>query len=509
MNKILKEKLNEALTSVLPITLIVILLSVTITPMPIGTIALFLVGAVMLIVGMAFFQLGTDVSMTPMGEGIGAELPKTKNLLLISLITLVIGILITIAEPDLQVLAEQVPSIPNMMLILTVAVGVGLFFVVAVLRTVLKIRLSALLIVFYICVFILSIFVPDNFVSVAFDSGGVTTGPITVPFIMALGVGLASIRGDRDAQDDSFGMVALCSIGPILAVLLLGIFYQDGDPNYTAVSVPDIDTTRELAAMFVHDLPEYIREVVTALVPIILFCVVFQLISWRFHRLQLQKIGVGFIYTFIGLAIFLTGVNVGFMPAGHYLGQQLATSGHSWILVPLGLLIGFFLVIAEPAVHVLNRQVETITNGGISQRAMMLSLSIGVACSVGLAMLRVLTGLSIYWLLVPGYLIALVLTFFVPKIFTGIAFDSGGVASGPMTTTFLLPFAMGACEALGGNVLTDAFGVVAMVAMTPLLTIQVLGLIYKHKEKAAPAALAQPDEDEDEIIVLEEDEGND
>ena len=509
MNKILKEKLNEALTSVLPITLIVILLSVTITPMPIGTIALFLVGAVMLIVGMAFFQLGTDVSMTPMGEGIGAELPKTKNLLLISLITLVIGILITIAEPDLQVLAEQVPSIPNMMLILTVAVGVGLFFVVAVLRTVLKIRLSALLIVFYICVFILSIFVPDNFVSVAFDSGGVTTGPITVPFIMALGVGLASIRGDRDAQDDSFGMVALCSIGPILAVLLLGIFYQDGDPNYTAVSVPDIDTTRELAAMFVHDLPEYIREVVTALVPIILFCVVFQLISRRFHRLQLQKIGVGFIYTFIGLAIFLTGVNVGFMPAGHYLGQQLATSGHSWILVPLGLLIGFFLVIAEPAVHVLNRQVETITNGGISQRAMMLSLSIGVACSVGLAMLRVLTGLSIYWLLVPGYLIALVLTFFVPKIFTGIAFDSGGVASGPMTTTFLLPFAMGACEALGGNVLTDAFGVVAMVAMTPLLTIQVLGLIYKHKEKAAPVALAQPDEDEDEIIVLEEDEGND
>ena len=509
MNKILKEKLNEALTSVLPITLIVILLSVTITPMPIGTIALFLVGAVMLIVGMAFFQLGTDVSMTPMGEGIGEKKKKTKNLLLISLITLVIGILITIAEPDLQVLAEQVPSIPNMMLILTVAVGVGLFFVVAVLRTVLKIRLSALLIVFYICVFILSIFVPDNFVSVAFDSGGVTTGPITVPFIMALGVGLASIRGDRDAQDDSFGMVALCSIGPILAVLLLGIFYQDGDPNYTAVSVPDIDTTRELAAMFVHDLPEYIREVVTALVPIILFCVVFQLISRRFHRLQLQKIGVGFIYTFIGLAIFLTGVNVGFMPAGHYLGQQLATSGHSWILVPLGLLIGFFLVIAEPAVHVLNRQVETITNGGISQRAMMLSLSIGVACSVGLAMLRVLTGLSIYWLLVPGYLIALVLTFFVPKIFTGIAFDSGGVASGPMTTTFLLPFAMGACEALGGNVLTDAFGVVAMVAMTPLLTIQVLGLIYKHKEKAAPAALAQPDEDEDEIIVLEEDEGND
>lgn len=198
-------------------------------------------------------------------------------------------------------------------------------------------------------------------------------------------------------------------------------------------------------------LPDYIREVVSALLPVIAFCAIFQLIFKRFHKIQLQKIGIGFLYTFVGLALFLTGVNVGFMPAGHYLGQQLALSGKSWILIPLGMLIGYFLVTAEPAVHVLNRQVETITNGGISQRAMMLSLSIGVACSVGLAMMRVLTGISIYYILIPGYLIALTLTFFVPKIFTGIAFDSGGVASGPMTTTFLLPFSMGACEALGGN----------------------------------------------------------
>lgn len=508
MNKILKEKIQEALSSVIPITLIVLLLSVTITPMPVGTLVMFLTGAVLLIIGMAFFQLGTDVSMTPMGEGIGAQLPRTKNLFAVIGITLLIGILITIAEPDLQVLAEQVPSIPNAILIWTVAIGVGLFFVIAVLRTVFKIRLSMLLIAFYIVVFVLSIFVPNEFVSVAFDSGGVTTGPITVPFIMAMGVGLASIRGDRDAQDDSFGLVALCSIGPILAVLLLGIFHRGGDPSYTPVSVPEVSDTQELALLFVHDLPEYIREVVSALVPIIVFCVVFQLVFRRFQRIQLEKIGIGFIYTFIGLALFLTGVNVGFMPAGHYLGQQLAESGHSWILVPLGMLIGYFLVTAEPAVHVLNRQVETITNGGISQRAMMLSLSIGVACSVGMAMLRVLTGISIYWILVPGYLLALVMTFFVPKIFTGIAFDSGGVASGPMTTTFLLPFAMGACEALGGNVLTDAFGIVAMVAMTPLLTIQALGLIYKHRQKAQDAAelITAADEDEDEIIVIEEDE---
>lgn len=383
MNKILREKIQEALSSVLPITLIVLVLSMTITPMPVGTLVLFLAGAVLLIVGMAFFSLGTDVSMTPMGEGIGAQLPKTKNLAVVIAITLLIGILITIAEPDLQVLAGQVPSIPNSMLIWTVAVGVGLFFVLALLRTIFKIRLSLLLILFYIAVFIFSAFVPNEFVSVAFDSGGVTTGPITVPFIMALGVGLASIRGDSGAQDDSFGLVALCSIGPVLAVLLLGIFYSGGDAGYTQIAVPELEDTRQVAAEFVHALPDYIREVVSALLPVIAFCAIFQLIFKRFHKIQLQKIGIGFLYTFVGLALFLTGVNVGFMPAGHYLGQQLALSGKSWILIPLGMLIGYFLVTAEPAVHVLNRQVETITNGGISQRAMMLSLSIGVACSVG------------------------------------------------------------------------------------------------------------------------------
>lgn len=504
MNKILKEKAMEALSSVLPITLIVLLLSITIAPLPVGTLVLYLTGAVLLIIGMAFFSLGTDVAMTPMGEGIGAQLPHTKRLSVLIVVTLLIGILITIAEPDLQVLAEQVPSIPNAVLIWTVAGGVGLFFVLAMLRTLFRIPLSALLIVFYIGVFVLSAFVPNEFVAVAFDSGGVTTGPITVPFIMALGIGLASIRGDRGAQDDSFGLVALCSIGPVLAVLLLGIFYKGSGTGYTSVTLHDVQNTREVAALFAQSLPEYVSEVISALVPIMLFCAVFQLVSRRFHRMQLKKIGVGFGYTFIGLALFLTGVNGGFMPAGHYLGQQLAQSGHSWLLVPLGMVIGYFLVTAEPAVHVLNRQVETITNGAVSQRAMMTSLSIGVACSVGLAMLRVLTGISVYWMLIPGYLAALVLTFFVPKLFTGIAFDSGGVASGPMTSTFLLPFAMGACEAMGGNVLTDAFGIVAMVAMTPLLTIQILGLLYQRKKRLDDAAEQMDTPDEDEVIVLEE-----
>ena len=504
MNKILREKLQEALTSVLPITFIVLLLSVTITPMPLGTLVLFLVGAILLIVGMAFFSLGTDVSMIPMGDGIGAQLPKTKNIWVICGITLVIGILITMAEPDLQVLAGQVPSIPNMTLILTVSIGVGVFFVVAMLRTLFKISLSKLLIIFYGAVLILSIFVPNEFVSVAFDSGGVTTGPITVPFIMALGIGVASIRGDRDAQNDSFGLVALCSIGPILAVLILGICYGGSDASYTPISSPEVSDTRQVALLFASHLPAYVKEVVSALVPIILFCGIFQLVFRRFHKRQLEKIGIGFVYTFIGLALFLTGVNVGFMPAGHFIGSQLAASEQRWLLIPLGMVIGYFIVIAEPAVHVLNKQVETITNNGISQRAMMLSLSIGVALSLGLSMVRVLTGISIYWLLVPGYGAALALTFLVPRIFTGIAFDSGGVASGPMTTTFLLPFAMGACESAGGNILTDAFGIVSMVAMTPLITIQGLGLIYKHRQKPEEEVLLSDFDSDDEIIELKE-----
>ena len=506
MNHVLREKVREALSSVLPITFIILLLSVTICPMPLDMLVLFLVGTVLLILGTGLFSLGTDLAMTPMGEGIGAQLPKTKNVWLVCGVTFLIGLLITMAEPDLVVLAGQVPSIPSSTLILTVAIGVGSFFVIAILRTLFQIALSKLLVFFYGAVFLLSAFVPGEFVSVAFDSGGVTTGPITVPFIMALGVGVASIRCDRGSQDDSFGLVALCSIGPILAVLVLGICFSTSDPSYTPITLPDVGNTREVALAFTASLPHYIKEVISALIPILLFCAIFQLAFHRFTRHQLSKIGVGFLYTFTGLATFLTGVNVGFMPAGHYLGQQLAAMEQNWLIIPLSMVIGYFIVTAEPAVQVLNKQVAAITNGGISQKAMMLSLSLGVATSLGLSMLRVLTGISIYWLIIPGYIVALGLTFFVPKMFTGIAFDSGGVASGPLTTTFLLPFAMGACEAVGGNILTDAFGIVSMVAMTPLITIQLLGLVYKLRtagKQETPVPVPVEDEDDDIIEIKE------
>jgi len=505
MNQKLREKTREAFSSVIPITLIVFLLSITIVPLQTNIIMMFLFGSVFLIIGMGFFSLGADMAMMPMGENIGVSLTKSKKLWLIVAVYFIMGLIITIAEPDLQVLANQVPSIPNMVLIITVACGVGIFLVIAVLRILFKIKLAHLLIGFYILIFAIAAVAPENFIPVAFDSGGVTTGPITVPFIMAIGVGLASIRGDKDSQDDSFGLVALCSIGPILAVLILGICYNPQDATYTHVYIENIETMQDVVHAFMVELPEYLKEVGLAVAPIILFFIIYQIISRRFRKKSLVKVCIGFLYTLIGLVLFLTGVNVGFIPVGHLLGSELAATSHPWILIPIGIVIGYYIVAAEPAVHVLNKQVAEVTGGAISQKAMGYSLSIGVAASLALSMIRILTGISIFWFLIPGYLLALGLTFVVPKIFTGIAFDSGGVASGPMTSTFLLPFAMGACESLGGNVLTDAFGVIAMVAMTPLITIQIMGLIYKYKMKAASAIKSIDTDNEDDIIEYSDD----
>ena len=408
---------------------------------------------------------------------------KAKKKAIPLAVCFVLGVVITIAEPDLTVLAEQVSSIPNMVLILTVAVGVGLFLMLSQFRIQKQIPLSYLLVFFYVIIFILAFIIPKNFVPVSFDSGGVTTGPITVPFIMALGIGMASIRSDKNSSTDSFGLTALCSVGPILAVMILGICYKPEDAVYTPVSLIELDTTKEVARDFLRALPIYAEEVAVAIVPIVIMFLIFQAISKRFHRHQILRIALGLIYTYVGLVMFLTGVNVGFMPAGQFIGQSVAGGSTPFLLIPIGALIGYFIVKAEPAVRVLTKQVEEITNGSISQKSMGTALSIGIAVSVGLAMLRILTALNIMYFLVPGYAISLIMTFFVPQIFTGIAFDSGGVASGPMTTTFLLPLAMGACEAAGGNILTDAFGIVAMVAMTPLLTIQLLGLYSKLKKK--------------------------
>ena len=503
---ILLEKLKESLSSVLPITGIVFLLCFTIVPVPTDILMAFVVGAVMLILGMGLFTLGTDLAMTPIGEQVGSAITRSRKVWFIVFVCFVVGVIITIAEPDLQVLANQVPNIPTNTIVLTVAIGVGLFLVIAMLRIIFNIQLRYLLIGFYAVVFILAQLVPQEFLAVAFDSGGVTTGPMTVPFIMALGVGAAAIRTDRNAENDSFGLVALCSIGPILSVLILGMIFRPeaSEGAYTPITIPIFADSQDLWHYFQDALPTYIEEVALALLPIIVFFLLFQITVIRMKKAPLIRISIGLVYTFLGLILFLTGVNVGFMPMGNYIGQQLGGLHFNWILIPIGMLIGYFIVAAEPAVHVLNKQVYQLTSGLIPPKAMSISLSIGVCISVGLGMFRILADIPIIVFLLPGYLIAIVLSFFVSPMFTAIAFDSGGVASGPMTATFLLPLSMGACAALGRNIVISAFGIVAMVAMTPLITIQILGVLFRIRQEKAQKEAEKAPYTPEELIELDD-----
>ncbi|MDO4547167.1 MAG: DUF1538 domain-containing protein [Clostridia bacterium] len=483
----------------MPIAVIVFIICFFIVPVPNSALLAFVVSVLFVVLGMALFTLGTDVAMTPIGEYVGQAITHSRKLWIIVLIGFAVGVMITISEPDLQVLAEQVPGVPNMILIMAVAIGVGLFLVVALLRILFAIRISILLAAFYVAVFVLAQYVPENFLAVAFDSGGVTTGPMTVPFILALGVGVASIRNDSNSENDSFGLVALCSIGPILAVMILSLIYRPETTTASTTMVASTQDSLELWEMFISHMPEYLRDVAIALLPIAGLFALLQFISIKLPFRAAMRIAIGLIYTYLGLVFFLLGVNVGFMPVGNYIGSLLGELDCNWILVPVGMIIGYFVVSAEPAVHVLSKQVYDITSGAIPAKALKLSLSIGVCVSVGLAMIRVLTGISIMSLLIPGYVLALALMIFSPPIFTSIAFDSGGVASGPMTATFLLPLAMGACSAVGGDIAADAFGVVAMVAMTPLITIQILGIVYRLRTGTKQLAVPEPD---DEIIEV-------
>lgn len=500
--RVLAEKLKEAAASVLPVTAIVAVLCLALVRVDVGLMLSFLLGSGLLILGMGLFTLGAELSMSRIGNLIGAKMTKSRKLWFILAVSFLLGVAITMAEPDLQVLATNVPAIDKTVLIVTVSVGVGLFLMLCMVRILFSVSLRLLLIVFYALLFLGAFLSDAGFLSVAFDSGGVTTGPMTVPFIMALGVGVASIRSDENAKADSFGLVALCSIGPVMAVMLLGAIYPTDTQADVNMVIGGFETTVELGGAYLRSLPTYMLEVAMALLPIFVFFLLFQVFSLRLRRLPLTKIVMGVGYTFLGLVLFLTGVNVGFSPLGYVLGKELVTSGLSALLIPLAMLMGWFIIDAEPAVHILNKQVEELTSGAISAKAMGLSLSVAVALANGLAMVRVLTGLPILYFLLPGYAVALGLSFFVPRTFTAIAFDSGGVASGPLTATFMLPLAMGACTALGGNVMTDAFGLVALVAMMPLITVQVTGGIYVLKSRTKTDAPVLPSFGENEIIEL-------
>ncbi len=489
--------MRESLVSVLPILIIVAILCLAVTPIQPSLLLAFLIGALLIIVGMGLFTQGAESSMTVIGNRIGASLTRSKKLWLILIVSFVLGLAVTISEPDLQVLAETVPHIDNMVLILTVGIGVGFFLMVCMLRIFLGVKLKWLLIAFYGAVFILAAFADPDYLCIAFDAGGVTTGPMTVPFILALGVGVANMRSDRDAGADSFGLVALCSIGPILFVLILGFLFPNAD-GVTSVTTVDWSSTTEIGYAYLGALPHYMKETAVALAPIIVIFLVFQIFVFKMKARPFMKICSGLVFTYVGLVMFLTGVNVGFSALGAVLGESLFEGPMRFILIPLAMCLGWFIISAEPAVYVLEKQIESVSSGAIPGKAIKYSLSIAIAIAMGIAMLRVLTGISIMWFVIPGYAIALILSFFVPDIYTAIAFDSGGVASGPMTATFMLQFLIGVCTAAGGNVLTDAFGIVATVAMMPLISIQIVGFIYGRKKKTETVPVIA----DDEIIEL-------
>lgn len=486
--KHLSEKIKEALLSALPITAIVYLLALTpLVDLNRAELITFTIGALLLVVGLGLFSLGADLAMTPMGTHVGAGLSKQRKLGLLLIACFVLGMLITIAEPDLQVLANQVRTVMNgTVLIYAVGAGVGLFLVVAVLRIVFKKPLSGILTICYMLLFQLALMLVvsgnESLLPLAFDSGGVTTGPITVPFIMALGVGISSVLGDRHSQENSFGLVALCSVGPVLAVLLLGIF----STNELTYTVPDYTVSSDILGSFLQTMLHTAGEVALALGLILAFFLIAQAAFLKLPRKRLTKIFIGVIYTYVGLVLFLTGVNVGFMPIGYKLGTELAAA-HPALLVGLGLLMGVLVVLAEPAIHVLTVQVEEVTGGYITKTSMIVGLCCGVGAAIALSMIRIVFDFSLVYYLIPGYFLSLALSLFVPPVYTAIAFDSGGTASGPMTSGFILPFSIGVCVALQGGdaVLRDAFGVVAVVAMTPLITIQLLGFRAIVSEKIA------------------------
>ena len=502
---VLLKKIKEALVSVLPVAAIVCLLNLTplvhFTGLEIGV---FLVSAVFLILGIGLFSMGADMAMTPMGEYTGAGLTKSKKLLLLVSVCFLMGLLITVAEPDLTVLAGQVKDVLNStLLIICVGVGVGMFLVLSVLKMVFHKPLSSMLLYFYMILVALAAFVlaaeNGEFLPMSFDSGGVTTGPITVPFIMALGVGIAASIGGKDVSENSFGLIAMCSVGPILAVMLLGAT-ADGEITY---QVPDYAIENGLGLALVEKILHTLKEVGIALGLIVTFFVILQITVLKLPRRKLGQIAVGIAYTFFGLVIFLTAVSVGFMPIGYKLGCELANL-HPAILVTAGFILGMVVVLAEPAVHVLNKQVEDITSGSVSKTSMMVALSLGVGVSLALSMLRIIFDFSILYYVIPGYLLSLGLSFFVPGIYTAIAFDSGGVASGPLTSGFILPLAIGACCILQGEgkVLADGFGIVAMVAMTPLITIQLLGFrAVVHKKVRDRIAMKRILSADDEQII--------
>lgn len=499
-------KIKESCMSVLPIALIILLLSFTLCPLPNGIFLAFVTGTCLLIVGLGLFSLGAELSMERIGGHIGANLTRSRNIPIIAIISLIVGVLITISEPDLHVLAGYTGE-QKFSFILAVAAGLGFFLVVAVMRIIFGVKFKYILVGGYgiiVVLAIISYIIDPKFLAIAFDAGGVTTGAMSVPFVMSIGAGIAAISSQSE-DDSAFGLMSICSIGPIISVLVMGLAGGFKNIFYTPHTVPGFEDSQEMGLAFISAIPSLVCDVLMGLLPIIAFFLIYQFFTVRVHKREMAQISIGAGYVFVGMVLFLAGVNVGFMPVGSYLGASFGEMGKfSWIVIPVGFIIGFCMTYAEPAVGVLNKQVEDATSGAIPPKVIPMAMALGVAAASGIAMLRALTGISILPFLVIGYIAAVAISFYCPGLFTSIAFDAGGVASGVMAATFMLPLAIGICEARGAadSVMIDAFGTIALIAMAPPISIQIAGVMYKLKLKRTETAEATRESD-GEIVELD------
>ena len=482
---VLLGKFKEVLFAVLPITVIVYILNFTLTPLDKPSSIRFFIGAVLIIIGLSIFLFGVDIGISPIGDLIGTGLAKTNKVWIIVISGLFLGFFISVAEPDLQILAGQVDMVTSGMvsklsILIIVSIGIAVMMTLGILRILYNFPLYKLLTLIYLFIFILALFTSREFLAISFDASGATTGAMTVPFILALSVGVSSMKKDsKGSEEDSFGLVAITSTGAIISVMLMSILSKSD--KISGAAGFRIETPDSVIKPFLDVLPVISFEILIALLPIVLTFIVFNFLKFKVTKKSFAKISKGMVYTFIGLVLFLIGVNAGFMNVGSIVGYKLAALENKWYVVIVGFILGLVTILAEPAVYVLTNQIENVTSGSVKRSTVMIALSLGVGIAVALSIVRILVpGIQLWHYLLPGYLISIIMSYFVPKLFVGIAFDSGGVASGPMTATFILAFAQGAAESFeGANVLIDGFGIIALVALTPLITLQILGVIYK------------------------------
>jgi hypothetical protein len=482
-------KLKEVTLSILPIAVIVLILNFTLVPMDFIVIARFFVGVLFIVVGLTLFLIGVDLGITPIGNAIGAAMAKTNKLLIVAVSGLLLGFFVSIAEPDLHILAAQVgfvtgDLISKWTIVIIVSIGIAIMLSLGLIRIVYNFPLYKLLTIFYGIIFILALFTSKEFLAISFDASGATTGALTVPFILALAMGVSRLKKDSKASEkDSFGLVAIASIGAILSVMILSIISKTD--KITASMIYDETKSSSILQPFIHEFTDVIIEIFWALFPILVIFLLLQKISFQLSKTAVRKILIGMIFTFIGMTLFLVGVNSGFMDVGSKVGYTLASLDNKIFVVLVGFILGFVTILAEPAVYVLTRQIEDVTSGYVKRRSVLVFLSIGVGIAVTLSVLRILIPkLQLWHYLLPGYIICIGMSYIVPKLFVGIAFDSGGVASGPMTATFILAYIQGAADSIEhADVLIDGFGMIAMVAMTPIIALQILGLFFKIKSK--------------------------